>query len=248
MVSIADLCSRLSNRPFLSHAELYKLRTGTWETVKVAEDFQYTIADKKQALVNGASHWVGYHKRDMASDFPKLVVLLFHMCDEEFRVMKLPDCLSSLNDDDFDTIRASGGLLSLIEHNSQNAIVWLMKEYGVIESWTKQFTIKNGWWFWPMITFWNNEMILVELDLKQIKGMGFTLNDLKTHKLIKNLIVRSDQVLRGYIFGNNTFVETLVLLNEVHATRECVNCLKKDLWCDSKEIKEEKEKNCTREG
>ena len=62
------------------------------------------------------------------------------------------------------------------------------------------------------------------------------------------ILARSDQVLEGSIFHNNTFLETLVLLNEVHATRECMNCLKKDLWCNSKEIKEEKEKNCTREG
>jgi hypothetical protein len=46
--------------------------------------------------VNGASHWLGYHKRDMGSDFSEFVVVLFHMCDEEFRVMKLPDHLSSL--------------------------------------------------------------------------------------------------------------------------------------------------------
>ena len=242
MVLIAELGIRLSKRPFLSYAELYKLRTGIWETVRVAEDFQYTIVDNRPALVNGASHWVGYHKRDMAFDFPELVVLLFHMCDEKFRVMKLPNCLSSLNDD-LTKIGVSGGLLSLMEYNSQDTSIWLMKEYGIVESWTKQFTLKDGGWFWPIFSFWNNEMIL---ELRRRIGMGL-LYDLKTHKLIKILRIRSDQV-KGSFIGKNTFDETLVLLNEVHATRECVNCLKKDLWCDSEEIKEEKEKNCTREG
>ena len=131
MVLICALGRRLS-KPFLSHAELYKLCTGTWETIRVPEDFQYGIVDHRQALVNGASHWAGYYKRDMASDFPKSVVLLFHMCDEEFRVMKLPDCLSNLDGNDFDAIGVSGGLLSLIECNLQDAIIWLMKEYGVV--------------------------------------------------------------------------------------------------------------------
>ncbi|XP_059446384.1 F-box/kelch-repeat protein At3g23880-like [Corylus avellana] len=241
MVLIAELGSRLSMPPFPSHAELYKLRTGTWETVRIAEDFQYTIANSRQALVNGASHWVGYHKRDMGSDFPELVVLLFHMCDEEFRVMKLPACLSSL-DEHFTTIGVSGGFLSLLEDNSQDANVWLMKEYGVVESWTKQLTLKDGGLVWPMFSFWNNKMIL---DLKKRKGSMGLLYDLKTHKLIKNLRIRSDKV-NGSLHANNTFVETLVLLNEVHAIRECENCVKKDLWCGSEKIEEEKRKNCLR--
>ena len=95
------------------------------------------------------SHWVGYHKRDMASDFLELVVLLFHMCDEKFRVMKLPDCLN----DNLNTIGVSGGLLSLMEYNLHDASVWLMKEHGVVESWTKQFTLKDGHWFLPIFSF-----------------------------------------------------------------------------------------------
>jgi hypothetical protein len=47
--------------------------------------------------------------------------------------MKLPDCLTSLNHS-FTVIGVSGGLLSLIEYNSQKASVWLMKKYGVVES------------------------------------------------------------------------------------------------------------------
>ena len=57
---IVELGGRRSMLPFLSKAELYKLRTGTWETVKVAEDFQYTIADNRQALVNGAIKPLGW--------------------------------------------------------------------------------------------------------------------------------------------------------------------------------------------
>jgi F-box interacting protein len=237
MVLIYELGRRLS-KPFLSRAELYKLCTGTWETVRVPEDFQYIIVDHRQALVNGASHWVGYHKRDMASDSPELVVLLFHMCDEEFRVMKLPDCLSSL-DTYVAKLGVSGGLLSLIEYSFQGgASVWLMKEYGVVKSWTKQFTLKDGC-FRPMFSFWNNEMIL---ELESKNGWTGLLYDLKTHKLIKNERIRSDEFNRS-IIAKNTFVETLVLLNEVHAIRECENHVRKDLWCDSEKIKEEKRKN-----
>ena len=56
------------------------------------------------------------------------------------------------------------------------------------------------------------------LELKKRKGMGL-LYDIKTHKLIKNLRIRSDQV-NEFLIVKNTFVEILVLLNEVHAIRE----------------------------
>jgi hypothetical protein len=77
-------------------AQLYRLRTGAWETFRIADDFQYAIADSDsdlQALLNGASHWIGYHSSIMESEYPDelgMVIVLFDMCDEELRVMKLP--------------------------------------------------------------------------------------------------------------------------------------------------------------
>jgi len=150
-----------SSRP--TQAELYRLRTGAWETLMVAEDsFQYYFSTKMQAFVNGASHWVVW---PMAPVSRKRAVLLFDMFDEEFRVMKLPDHLSlgwgrSIN------LGVSGGLLSLMENNKPHGVnlsysIWLMKEYGVVESWTKQFTIDlEGWRGGRIFLFRNNEKVL----------------------------------------------------------------------------------------
>ncbi|XP_059445492.1 F-box protein CPR1-like [Corylus avellana] len=133
---------------FSPKAELYKLCTGTWKTVKVADDFKYTIYACMQALVNGAIHWLGNHLRGWPSSGTELEfgVVLFHICDEEFQVMKFPDHLISSLKKNYAEIGVYGGLLSLMEYNRQEFIhfscsIWLMKEYGVAESWTKQFTI-----------------------------------------------------------------------------------------------------------
>jgi F-box interacting protein len=99
-------------------AELFKLHTGAWETVSVIDDFHYVIArGASQAFVNGAIHWVGHHSSFLEySDFQKeLVVLLFHMSDEEFRVMQLPDVLTRTNFNDISFV-VSGGLLSVIQN------------------------------------------------------------------------------------------------------------------------------------
>ncbi|XP_059445496.1 F-box/kelch-repeat protein At3g06240-like [Corylus avellana] len=106
--------------------DLYKLCTGTWETARVADDFKHTIYPYKEAFVNGAIHWFGNHERDRASSCPERVVVLFHMCDEEFRVMKFPDHLISSLKENYVDIWVYDGLLSLMEHNELQYIESLL--------------------------------------------------------------------------------------------------------------------------
>ena len=92
---------------FPPEAELYKLYIGAWETVKGANNFQYAANEDTQnpdedtqALVNGAIHWIGYNKIHLVTESlasHEFVIVLFHICHEEFRVMKLSDYLSRLN-------------------------------------------------------------------------------------------------------------------------------------------------------
>ena len=155
--------------------------------------------------MNGASHWLGNHKSNyMAIEYAdrEYVTVLFHMCHEGFRVMILPDHLSSVEHSDF-VLGVSGGLLCLIE--KQDAYlgmnIWSMKEYGVVESWTKQFTtVLKGFRFGPVFGFSNSEKFLGEKQKKPV------LYDPKTHRSI-NLRTK----VQGSYFAKNTFVESLVL-------------------------------------
>jgi F-box interacting protein len=198
-------------------AELYKFRTGVWEMVKVADDFKYTIYGYSQALVNGALvngaiHWLGNHEREWPNPCVEFVIVLFHICDEEFQVMKFPDRLISCLKKNYAEIVVYGGLLSLMEYNPQEYIhfscnIWLMKEYSVAESWTKQFTIDLNGYIESLFSFRNNEKILWKQKEKLV------LYDPKTNKLI-NLGTKAAE---GLIFAKNTFVESLVLLDKVNA-------------------------------
>jgi hypothetical protein len=112
------------------HGEIYRLHTGAWETFTGADDFLYRIGSNTQAFVNGASHWFGYLKREhMLYDVsPKRVVVLLDMCDEQLRVMKLPDHLSLGWGQSID-LGVCGGLLSLMEYNGRQyvnlcCIIW----------------------------------------------------------------------------------------------------------------------------
>ncbi|KAE8008051.1 hypothetical protein FH972_004599 [Carpinus fangiana] len=188
-------------------AELYKLRTDVWEMVKVADDFKCFIYGNSQALVDGAIHWLGKHERDWPNPCVELVVVLFHICDEEFQVMKFPDHLiSCLKENYAEEIVVYVGLLALMEYNHHRYIdfsynIWLMKEYGVAESWTKQFTFDIR----PMFSFRNDRKILLKRQEKLV------LYDPK-----------------GLIFARNTFVESLVLLDKVNAIQSVQELFKEE--------------------
>jgi F-box interacting protein len=120
---------------FSPRVKLFKLSIGAWKTVRFLDDSDYFIGgtDVFQAFVNGASHWLGRHYSKK-----ELVIVLFHMFDEEFRVMKLPDVVATRYVTS--SLEVSGGLLSLISYDdnaspeNESCCIWLMKDYGVIES------------------------------------------------------------------------------------------------------------------
>jgi len=228
---------------FSPQAELYKLRTGTWETFTGADDFgKYYIYEKnyqntyQNAFLNGASHWLVVHMTPVSG---KRMVVLFDMCDEQLRVMKLPDHLSLGR---FKALLGvSGGLLSLMEYNGRQDVnlscsIWLMKEYGVAESWTKQFTIDlKGWCFGEIFCFRNDEKILV---WNRKNARESVLYDPKTHGFIN---IGGIFKAKDYLLSKNTFVESLVLLDKVNSTPMYQTCLRKGQWCSAIQRKETKE-------
>jgi F-box interacting protein len=208
-------------------AELFKLRTGAWETVSVIDDFRYVIVrGASQAFVNGTTHWVGYHSSFLEYSLiqKELVVLLFHMSDEEFRVMKLPDVLTRT---DFNCISlvVSGGLLSVIQnYNPRNhddlsgpaysCCIWLMKEYGVIGSWSKQCTIdlRDRGGLWETSSFRNRRVLLLTMGRRK----ELVLYDLMTNRFL-NLGIRN---VNHFLRIMNTYVQSLALLDQVNAVPE----------------------------
>ncbi|XP_060214326.1 F-box/kelch-repeat protein At3g23880-like [Lycium barbarum] len=117
-------------------AKIYSLRSDSWRTL---DDFQGgMVYHSSPKLVNGKLHWVttvGDGRGIMSID---LVV-------EKCRKVEQP-CFGEGNS--LVTLGVLGSDLSVIcnyQRNNQiiQADVWIMKEYGVKESWTKLYTIKN---------------------------------------------------------------------------------------------------------
>ncbi|MBA0609943.1 hypothetical protein Godav_010851, partial [Gossypium davidsonii] len=124
-----------NNKRYLhSEAKVYSLRSNCWRRIK---DFCfYLILHRKFGiLANNALHWMVFKTPQSW----KQNLVGFDLGTEEFRFLELPDlCLDKLFCYD---IKAMGGYNCLTatfrDSNDVVAEVWIMKEYGVKESWVK---------------------------------------------------------------------------------------------------------------
>ena len=130
--------------------EVYSVREGSWRITSGGDSYppKITISNwpHEAASLNGAVYFPANDWGEAQSS----VVLSFDLGDEVFRVISLPNGKFKLNAHIVTSVFK--GLLSLICYEHQHmgeyfmcrvkcCSVWVMKEYGVVDSWTKQFTI-----------------------------------------------------------------------------------------------------------
>lgn len=96
------------------------------------------------AYVNGVVHWICFG-----------ALLLFDMSDEVFRNMKLPHGLRN----GVRAIAACGGSLLACDFENDHCDVWVMKEYGVAESWMKHIVISD-----PDLMIWGPVSLSLSSD------------------------------------------------------------------------------------
>ncbi|KAJ4826236.1 hypothetical protein Tsubulata_032293 [Turnera subulata] len=114
--------------------EVYSLKSGSWRMVP--SDVKLNLdRNKGCAFMNGACHWLA-HSWDLPGDR----ILSFDMSSEVFGEILIPDCVHSSGS--FTDVADFGGYLTLVPSVLGNQLpIWVMKQYGNVESWTKLFTI-----------------------------------------------------------------------------------------------------------
>lgn len=126
--------------------EVYSLSTGSWRSVSATAPSCYmSRATWSQVFVFGSVHWIASYDENGGQG--RNLVVSFDMGNEVFRELMFPDslanvymprlCITVLGD--------SFAALYCSEISGQEfCCVWVMKEYGVAESWTKLFTVSNS--------------------------------------------------------------------------------------------------------
>ncbi|MBA0795260.1 hypothetical protein Gohar_006149 [Gossypium harknessii] len=200
---------------FHSEAKVYSLRSNCWRRIKDV-CFYLKFSREFGFLANNALHWMVF--KTPQSRNKELVG--FDLGSEEFRFLELPECrLDKLL---WFHINAVGGDICLTStyRETDNVVVdvWIMKEYGVKQSWFKLISWKE-----PHFMPWST----VALPLALSKGGGevlffieykwfnrgrridsFVWYDLRSQE-VKNVVIRDIPTS----FEVNWYVDSLVPLN-----------------------------------
>jgi F-box interacting protein len=128
-----------------AEAEIYTLSTDSWRKVVISEESEpepnigsiFEINEKPCLFFNGALHSIAYSENHY-------FILSFDVNDERFRNIMLPP-LNYLVEmfPEFDELVVFKEMLALIvigkdvDEITGICHIWVMKEYGVVESWTK---------------------------------------------------------------------------------------------------------------
>ncbi|KAF5181485.1 F-box protein [Thalictrum thalictroides] len=129
----------------------------SWRTLEETIPYHVTSKPYLAPLVSGALHWLMYKTGYANLEF----IVSFDMKDEVFREMSVPADVSLL---DWGKIGELGGLLCFYTcRHFRNVRIWVMKEYGAVESWEKQFEITNVIVrYWVPLGFAKNGEIILE--------------------------------------------------------------------------------------
>ncbi|KAL8145653.1 hypothetical protein AgCh_003700 [Apium graveolens] len=183
--------------------QIYSLSAGSWRNVNAGAPSCYMVEYTwSQVFVFGSVHWVAFRKLG-DSGFRNLIVS-FHMGDEVFREVMLPDSLA--NDTVYDlSVSVFGDSLAALKYSKvigqESCCVWVMREYGAAESWTKLYTIsvpgltrticfrKDGG---VILSLSNNELVSYDPVTGRTKDLGIRGN------------------IRSFYVG--TYVESLIML------------------------------------
>ncbi|KAI3457104.1 hypothetical protein Pfo_013767 [Paulownia fortunei] len=205
-----------------AQVELYKLSTGVWQDMSYLGLDCVIYNKSRPAYVNGATHWVARYM-----DLYDLIVL-FDMCHEVFGEMMLP--VSLVNNDPMRSkdLVVYMESLALILWNVSGVeprfCVWVMKEYGVQDSWIKHFSFDfhnfGGGFMRPLWVRKHGEVITVWQDghLISYDPDGAEVKDLGVHGSRYEEYRRSIHV--------DSFMKSLVLLERGPYFSDAVTCNK----------------------
>ncbi|KAL6134114.1 hypothetical protein ACLB2K_066347 [Fragaria x ananassa] len=193
--------------------------TNSWRRPAAPGPMYITVqhSSSSQAFVSGAFHWVA-HGPPEEGTFCNLI-LAFDMAKEVFQKLPLPSCLAAKSNLNM-TIAVLNGLLSLVPRyngpveESYSDLVWIMKEYGMAESWTKLFCIDiQGQAIRRVISFTKNGEVTL------LNGSGEPVSYESDTQQTRDLEYIVGKRFSAKVYSLDTYMESLNLLNVADALK-----------------------------
>ncbi|GMI79455.1 CONSTITUTIVE EXPRESSER OF PR GENES 1, CONSTITUTIVE EXPRESSER OF PR GENES 30 [Hibiscus trionum] len=124
--------------------ELFSLNGNCWKRVDAVYPKYAFAGHRSLPFVNGAVHWLGYRERN--NDEYSHAILGFDFSVEDFFEMNFPESFSGWGPYNLSIEKYGESSIAVIARPADGELheLWVMKEYGVVESWTKMLTLLLG--------------------------------------------------------------------------------------------------------
>ncbi|KAE8654891.1 Detected protein of unknown function [Hibiscus syriacus] len=121
-----------------SHVQVLTIGDPSWRNIGT---LPYDLTrPTPRALLNGRLHWLSKPNKNTVAS----LLTSFDLETEQFQQVPKPDCCGS--DRCFHHLMVLRGCLSASAYHSNEELeIWAMKEYGIKESWIKEFTIGTNY-------------------------------------------------------------------------------------------------------
>ncbi|KAG5592120.1 hypothetical protein H5410_042634 [Solanum commersonii] len=198
--------------------EIYSIKTGVWRSVMGVEIKHYMMEFWwSRDFVNGVVHWIAYDVVPNGGGNRNLVTS-FSIVDEVFGEIMFSDALfgvisTNLSIKKFEESLAVVKYVSEISGASCECEVWVMRQYGVLESWSRLYRINLVTTMMKVVGFRNNGAVLFSTrsnDLlsynpnnEQNRGLGIQGSSHPFYVQMESLILfkRNNVVSGGFLEG-----------------------------------------------
>lgn len=202
VVRVAEFRHKIAHIWMASEAKIYSLKSNSWRKI---DDFPYPLPFLRgnwRVHVNGALHTL-VEDTDAAP-----VIMAFNVeTEKHYPAVMLPPGVRIQGGVDIN-LDVLDGCLSVVCTNRHRCVIWVMKDYGVKESWTKLLSIgppsiERNDFVKPLVYSKDGDKVLLNCDDKRLVWY-----DLRK-KSVDDVIVES----LPFVFYAEACVESLVSLN-----------------------------------
>uniref|UniRef100_A0A5B7BCA3 Putative F-box and associated interaction domains-containing protein isoform 1 n=1 Tax=Davidia involucrata TaxID=16924 RepID=A0A5B7BCA3_DAVIN len=189
--------------------EINTLGTNLWRQVGNPPSYLHWFSCG--CFLNGGLHWIVH---DPDNHFKSVCV--FDFGEEQFWPFPGPSQLVANHNETVNRMNMDllGGCLAIYHYSSDHQFdIWLMKDYGVKESWTKEFVIEttNKSYFYQPIMLLNNGEILMLFAFTLLVSYNTTYRSSRSVKI--NVVGRDFKALRD--FKAKAYIPSFVSIKDI---------------------------------
>ncbi|XP_016457094.2 F-box/kelch-repeat protein At3g23880-like [Nicotiana tabacum] len=162
--------------------KIYSLRANSWTMI---EGFNSGYVNAQSGLfANGALHWEVSQCRDSGASSE---IMTFDLATETYGVMALPRCGNGNGEFSWMLSVLGGCLVACCNYHLDKTDLWVMKEYGMENSWTKLVSLSSPFgrmgYISPLFVSENGDEVLVKLgtDIRLFNSRNASYKSLDIH-------------------------------------------------------------------